>query len=189
MRERVVITCLVSSSLKLEDVGVLLPGSGSTAAVFRSTADASQDVASALRKGWISVRSLPEAPRRPLSDVVRDMPVWPFSRPRDAAPAANPVLAVLMSIEGKLSELLQRPSAAPPEVVAAHVKAISSMARMPAGLPGGGPLPGPGVSEEPQFIPSKIIPDAAETSINVREGVVLADVDSAASELRKLRKK
>lgn len=189
MAELVVVRSLVPYALRLEDIGVHLAGRGSTAAVLKATADSSSDLARERRAGHVSVSAIPGAS---LSPVRPKMPTWPFMRPPPPPPLPPPpesgaVLEVLGRIDGKLGELLRRPVAPPPEVVAAHLKAVSAVPGIPAGLPGGGPLPGP--AGELQFIPSTILPESADVDIRVRKESVSADVDSASDALREMRRK
>lgn len=199
MPDMVRITCVSPSSVSVEDVGVRLVGRGAYADVLRSTADASGDLRAAVSRRQVSVRPIPASGVRPLLSSP-SMPIWPFAtpassvheRPTVASPPPSSdreVVSVLRQIDGKLSELLSRPAPSAPEVVAAHVKAASVLTRMPPGLPGGPAIPGPGSSSEPQFIPSRILPESAESDIRVRESVVDTDVDSAAAALRKVRRK
>lgn len=131
------------------------------------------------------------------------MRVWPLARPvelgkPEKAPLPAPVpdlsprsadpemLRLLGSIDEKLGQLLQRPSAPPAEVVAAHVRAlgaaVSAGAPVPQGLPG---------APHPKFIPSTIMSDEVKSAdIKVKTEEVSADVDVGGSTaaLRNMRR-
>lgn len=130
------------------------------------------------------------------------MPFWPFlSTPKREAPVRPPdpeprpadelqeIKKHVAGIETALRQLLERPPPAHPEVLAAHVRALASRPDVPAGLPGGPRLPGPGADSEPMFIPSQIVPDAASARIKVREGEVEKDdLEDGVAALRRARK-
>lgn len=185
MPDRCRIVNLIQAGVRLDDLGVLLPGKGSEAVVLAATASASADLRRARELRWVSI-----APVR----VAKEMPVWPFiseQKPASRPESAGGIESVLRNIDSKLGELLRRPMPAPPEVVAAHVRSISSMPAVPAGLPGGGPLPGPGAASHPQFIPSVILPDESEFDSRIQpsvEEVEAPSLDEGVAALKRMRR-
>jgi hypothetical protein len=171
------------ADVTVEDLRVHLPGRGSWSIVLAASLEASKDFG--------KVRHLVRL--EPVRDE-RKMPVWPFIKAPEPEPARIPapgkpveldeLVRSVRGIEQALKELLLRPSPAPADVVAAHVHAIGQRGGIPAGLPGADP------SDDPMFIPSKIVPDSAEADIQVREGEVRKDdFDAAAAALRRARKR
>ncbi len=175
------IRCLVPTSVMISDLNVRLIGKGSEVTVMTSAAESSVNLREALDARQVSLSRVgPEV--WPLAGPVVLPPLPPQPRPQPpaaqapaAALAESPeLLRMLSSIDQSLKTLLQRPSPPPPEVVAAHLKSMSSAVDEP----------------HPQFIPSTILPsgEVAESDIKVRtsEG---APVDASVSALRELRRK
>ncbi|KKL85933.1 hypothetical protein LCGC14_1949770, partial [marine sediment metagenome] len=122
----------------------------------------------------------------------KSVPVWPFikSVPVKNVPPPGSIsdsreleglLSSVRGIESALKELLQRPSPAPADVLAAHVHAI----RQRGGIPSG-----PDPADDPMFIPSQIIPTDLEANIQAYEGEVEKDdFNEGAEALRRVRGK
>lgn len=194
LSEMVRITSVVLHGVSLEDIHVYLPGKGNYQDVDSNTASTSKDLQR--YKNWVRIDKI---------DRKKPVPIWPFVKAQPPAsvypvPAPIPVPAqvpdqsspelirVLKKLESSLVELLQRPSSPSPEVVAAHVRSLQEMQFVPAGLPGGPRLPGPGASSDPIFIPSTIVPVGAETDIKVREEKVeKSDLEDGIAALRRAR--
>lgn len=183
--EYVIVRSLLPTS-SVPDMGIRLVGRWSTITVSYAAAAASSDLKEAVRERRVSV----------LEPGSSNMRIWPFAKtvnlpepvpeesPPPAAPADPELLRVLRSIDGKLGDLLQRPSAPPAEVVAAHVAALSASVAsgrpVPSGLPG---------APHPSFIPSEIVPKDVKVSsdIKVRTDQVDVDVGESTAALKKLR--
>lgn len=203
LNRRCKITCSIRASVTLGDLSVTLQGYGSSKVVLLSSANRSADLRRAKSNGWVKVTPVapvgfwPLVPRA--AGVVREPAPAPVSEvPSEAAPtlrtgqppdAAQATLKLLQSIDGKLGELLSRPSPATPEVVAAAVKGIGAHRGIPDGLPGGARIPGPGVSSHPQFIPSRIVPqEGVEARVKTSEHEVEHDVEKGVEALKRLRR-
>ncbi len=190
------IRCLVPTSVMIEDMSVRLVGKGDEATVLTSAAMVSQDLRDRLDSRQVTlVRVGPEV--WPLAGPVvlpplppRALVSGPSARAQEASPvvpppppqAASPdIVGVLKSIDQSLKALLLRPSPPPAEVVAAHVRAISSIP-VPDGLPG---------AAHPQFIPSTILPsgEGAGSDIKVTKTSVGVGVDDSVVALKELRRK
>jgi len=190
--DRKKITNLIPGDVVIEDLGVRLRGRGDSSTVPAEAAAASRDLVRNAR--FVKIETI----------KVRDpVPFWPFVREKETrevqpqAPAPAPQVPALAEITKYMSginqalqALLERPSPAPPEVVAAHVRTAQLAVSLPAGLPGAPNLPGTGRGDDPMFIPSKIVPDGASASIKVKqESVVKDDFDDGLEALRKARRK
>jgi len=201
MASRLVITCLSPSSVSVGDLGVHLAGRGSTATVLESTAVASRDLKDRVAARLVSVSRAPSLKVWPVARPAR--PPQALASPPEPAPSSVPVhdrptpvvearrpepsegsevVKFLSEINDKLGELLRRPSAPPPEVVAAHVRAIATLPSVPDGLPG---------APHPTFIPSTILPSdpSAGQDIKVKHSESAVGVDDSVSALKKLRKR
>jgi hypothetical protein len=190
MSDRILIKCIISSSVSIDDLGVHLAGAGSVATVFSASASASKDLKLALSNKWVVLQQLGE-----------DVKIWPLSgfkespkiQPTSPENPASGFAQILCDINNNLKELLGRPTSPAPEVLAAHVRSLASMPMIPAGLPGGGSLPGTGSSQgnnsHPQFIPSQIIPDVNVDDIHVTEETSNRGIDASVNALRKARRK
>jgi hypothetical protein len=191
MSDRIIIKCIISSSVSIDDLGVHLAGIGSTSIVFTASASASKDLKNAIRNKWVVLQQLGE-----------DVKIWPLSGFKETpkvlpAPSENhdsSIIRLLGDINNNLKELLERPAPPAPEVLAAHVRGLSSMPAIPPGLPGGGSLPGigfnqSGVSSPPQFIPSQIIPDVNIDDIHVTEETSDRGIDASVDALKKARRR
>lgn len=191
MSDRITIKCIIPSSVSIDDLGVHLAGIGSTSIVFTASASASKDLKNALRNKWVVLQQLGE-----------DVKIWPLSGFKETpkvlpTPLESPdsnIVRLLGDINNNLKELLERPAPSAPEVLAAHVRSLSSMPVIPSGLLGGGPLPGTGynqsgVSSHPQFIPSQIIPDVDVDDIHVTEETSDRGIDASVDALKKARKR
>lgn len=203
LNRRCKITCSIRASVTLGDLSVTLQGLGSSKVVLLSSADRSADLRRAKANGWVKVTPVvpvgfwPIVPRA--AGIVREPPPAPApSDPAEAAPTlrtgkapdvGHSALKLLQSIDGKLGELLSRPSPASPEVVAAAVKGIGAHRGIPDGLPGGARIPGPGVSSHPQFIPSRIVPqEGVEARVKTSGHEVEHDVEQGVEALKRLRR-
>ena len=190
MSDRIIIKCIISSSISIDDLGVHLAGIGSTSIVFTASASASKDLKNAIRNKWVVLQQLGE-----------DVKIWPLSGFKETpktpvVPSENQdssIIRLLGNINDNLKELLGRPIPPAPEVLAAHVRSLSSMSVIPPGLPGGGSLPGTGSNQSagshPQFIPSQIIPDVNVDDIHVTEETSDRGIDASVNALRKARRK
>jgi|WetSurMetagenome_2_1015567.scaffolds.fasta_scaffold155382_1 hypothetical protein len=190
MSDRIIIKCIISSSVSIDDLGVHLAGIGSTSIVFAASASASKDLKNAIRNKWVVLQQLGE-----------DVKIWPLSGFRETpkvppTPSENhdsSMIRLLGDINNNLKELLERPIPPAPEVLAAHVRSLSSMPVVPPGLPGGGSLPGIGSSNSPishpQFIPSQLVPDVNVDDIHVTEETSDRGIDASVDALRKARRK
>lgn len=198
MSKYLVVKSEVSFSVSVEDLNVHLRSKGATQTVLAASAELSADLRDKLARRWVSLSHQGIAASRmwPTARPVL-LPPLPPGAPSPAEPPASalpPVpsqtavapdadlLRVLRGIDQKLGDLLTRPSAPPAEVVAAHVRAISSMASVPDGLPG---------AAHPQFIPSSILPEGADagSTIKVKREASDVSMDESMSALKKLRKK
>ena len=191
MSDRILIKCIISSSVSIDDLGVHLAGVGSTSTVFTASASASKDLKNAIRNKWVVLQQLGE-----------DVKIWPLSGFKETSKTPiilseshqdSSIIRLLGNINDNLKELLGRPISPAPEVLAAHVRSLSSMPVIPPGLPGGGSLPGTGSSQgtssHPQFIPSQIIPDVNIDDIHVTEETSNRGIDASVDALRKARRK
>lgn len=187
---------LIPGDVVIEDLGIRLRGRGDSSIVPAGAAAASKDLVKNSR--FVKVETI---------RVQDPVPFWPFVKEREEPQPRRPPPPVQASPVQQLSELaelkrylsginqalqslLERPSPAPPEVVAAHVRTAQSMMALPSGLPGATNLPGSGSGNDPMFIPSKIVPDNASTSIKVKEeSVVKDDFEDGLDALRKVRGK
>lgn len=196
MSDRIIIKCIISSSVSIDDLGVHLAGIGSTSIVFTASASASKDLKNAIRNKWVVLQQLGE-----------DVKIWPLSGfketpktpPTSSENHDSSIIRLLGDINNNLKELLGRPIPPAPEVLAAHVRSLSSMPVIPPGLPGGGSLPGIGsfpgtnpnqsMSSHPQFIPSQIIPNVNIDDIHVTEETSDRGIDDSVEALRNARKR
>jgi hypothetical protein len=190
MSDRILIKCIIPSSVSIGDLGVHLAGAGSVVTVFSASASASKDLKIALSNKWVVLQQLGE-----------DVKIWPLSGFKEPpkvhpTPPENPISGlsqILCDINNNLKELLGRPTSPAPEVLAAHVRSLASMPVVPAGLLGGGSLPGIGshqnIGSHPQFIPSQIIPDVNIDDIHVTEETSDRGIDASVNALRKARRK
>lgn len=180
------IRCLVPTSVMIEDMSVRLVGKGSEVTVMASAAEASHDLRD--RLGMRQVALLKVGPEVwPLAGPVVLLPLPPRpptppppSVPAPAQPGAPDIALVLSSIDQSLKALLLRPSPPPAEVVAAHVRAVSSLVSPVAPS-----------AVHPQFIPSSILPsgEGAGSDIRVRKSETSVGVDESVSALKELRKR
>lgn len=201
MSKYLVVKSEVSFSVSVEDLNVHLRSKGATQTVLAASAELSADLRDKLARRWVSLSHQGIAASRmwPTARPVLLPPLPPgtpspveppaaASPPAVIAPSAplptqdTDLLRVLRGIDQKLGDLLTRPSAPPAEVVAAHVRAISSLSSVPDGLPG---------AAHPQFIPSTILPEGAEagSTIKVKREASDVSMDESMSALKKLRKK
>ncbi len=201
MSKYLVVKSEVSFSVSVEDLNVHLRSKGATQTVLAASAELSADLRDKLARRWVSLSHQGIAASRmwptarpvllpPLPPVAPSPAGTPASAPPPLAPAPSQtavapdadLLRVLRGIDQKLGDLLTRPSAPPAEVVAAHVRAISSLASIPDGLPG---------AAHPQFIPSSILPEGADagSTIKVKREASDVSMDESMSALKKLRKR
>ncbi len=187
------IRCLVPTSVMIEDLSVRLAGKGNEVTVLTSAAEASRDLRDALDRRQVSLSHvgpqvwpvarpviLPPLPASSSAPMAPPVPA-PTPTPTPTSAESPEVLRMLGSIDRSLKALLLRPSPPPAEVVAAHVRAISS-GPVPDGLPG---------APHPQFIPSTILPadPAAGGDIKVTRSDVPVGVDDSVSALKEIRRK
>lgn len=173
-------------------MGVHLPGKGSYAIVAADTKEKSKDIKDVEK--WVKIEPIRE-------NVV---PFWPFIKPKPVVrpepevkskPRAEPqsleeLTRSVKNIESALNKLLERPSPPPPEVVAAHVKSIANLGEIPRGLPGAPPSPGPGMSQDPIYVPSRIKPEVKDGEISISSKDMSTDsVDESVNLLKQMRKK
>lgn len=174
------ITNITAASVVIEDIGVYLPGKGSHQIIKSELVERSRD--------FQDVKKLVRV------DQVRSpkpMPIWPFvKKPAPEEPEVEPPRGELGDIRQDvrkimelLTELLSRPSAPPPEVVAAHMQVAQERRELlkEGKLPLGG---------DPMFIPSSIVPDEAEVIIKTEEvEITKDDFDGDLEALKKALKK
>lgn len=182
-----VITSMIHMSLVIPDLGVSLPGKGSTSVVSTYSASRSPTLQSFISQRWVQVRKL---------NVGSNMPHWPFYSPPlpplpemtvSAAPMAVPTADVLLSeIRDLLQKLTDRQPS--PEVLATHI--ALQQARV-SGAPSPGAIHVAGrVDDAPEFIPSSIVPtEKLDSSIkSTSREVTKTGMDDASAALRKLKK-
>jgi len=187
------VTNLISAGVSITDLGIHLPGKGSYKIIDASAKEKSHDLKDVKGRRWVRVDLI----------IEEKVPIWPFTKRSRPSPKVQPEIRSepealssldeltrsVKSIEKSLIELLQRPSPPPPEVIAAHMKSISQIGEIPRGLPGASPRPGPGMSENPLYIPSKIKPEVKDGEIFISsKDISTDDVNQSVDMLRKMRK-
>jgi hypothetical protein len=202
------ITNLLSTSLTVEDLGILLPAKGSCTVRADSWAQ-SNDARSLEAKRWVRadkqyVQGQPPSSvmsvRQPPSALVPQDPSPPVSQSRIDTPAVSGVPVSQESFDRFLKnqeELMRMMTGLAGAVPAGMDQINKSIQAMPA--PAVVPYrPGSVQAHEyspsargadPMFIPTKIVPDDAQANIKVQEGEVQTDVGSSVDALRKMRKK
>jgi len=202
------ITNLLSTSLTVEDLGILLPAKGSCTVRADSWAQ-SNDARSLEAKRWVRadkqyVQGRPPpsvtSVHRPPSAMVPQDPSPPVSQSRIDTPAVSGVPVSQESFDRflknqeELMRMMTGLAGAVPEGMDRINKSIQAMPA-PAVVPY---RPGSVQAHEyspsargadPMFIPTKIVPDDAQANIKVQEGEVQTDVGSSVDALRKMRKK
>lgn len=181
----------IRGDVVIEDLCVRLRGIGSSQEVSSQAAAASLDLIR--NRNLVTVEDV-RSPQMPFWPVLKSSPAPSISpAPTPPQPELSSIMAHVAGIESLLRELLERPSPAHPEVLAAHIRSAQSMNIIPHGLPGSPNLPGIGSpnSSEPMFIPSKIVPESTgPSSIKVRsDEVEKIDLEDGVAALRKLRGK
>jgi hypothetical protein len=173
-------------SVVIEDIGVRLPGRGSSFIVHSDAASVSKDLV--LCKNWVKVEQLKDEPK---------MPVWPFTKVKKPTPDPTPIfvkdLDEIKSSVKKISEyiesLLQRPVPVAPEIVAEHVRVLQQRERFNSVLSGRDNEKKSSFSE-PIFVASQIVPDDVESDIRANKAEVdKQDLDEGTKAIRKLRGK
>jgi hypothetical protein len=202
------ITNLLSTSLTVEDLGILLPAKGSCTVRADSWAQ-SNDARSLEAKRWVRadkqyVQGQPPpsvvSVHRPPPAMVPQDPPPPVSQSRIDTPAVSGVPVSQESFDRFLKnqeELMRMMTGLAGAVPAGMDQINKSIQAMPA--PAVVPYrPGSVQAHEyspsargadPMFIPTKIVPDDAQANIKVQEGEVQTDVGSSVDALRKMRKK
>jgi hypothetical protein len=174
------ITNITTSGVVIEDIGVFLPGKGNYSIVDTDLLERSKDF-----------REVENLVRVEKIRVPEPMPVWPFHKPptpkkeerKVSQEELGGIRQDLKAIRELLAELLSRPSAPSPEVVAAHMQ----IAQERRELLGSKKLP---LSKDPMYIPSSIIPEDAESVIRADETEVTKDdFESNLEALREIFKK
>ena len=175
------ITNITAASVVIEDIGVFLSGKGSTQTVKSEVI--------AQSKNFHDVKKLVRVDK---IRTIKPMPIWPFiKKPIPAQPEKEPpkgelgdIRQDIRKIRELLSDLLSRPTAPDPEVVAAHMQV--SQERKKLFQDGNLPLP----VDDPMFIPSSIVPDEVEVVIKTSEvEITKDDFDGDLEALRKALKK
>jgi len=150
-----VIRNLLHTSLTIEDAGVTLQARG-TQVISDRLHESSRMIKEYSTKKWVHV-SFQQDPK--------PMPIWPFSKPKPiSVPTPNPstdevtvLKGAVNQLEGRIAELIQAiRSSGPtsPVYLASTPKTIAAPPVMET-------------IDEPMFIPTKIVPDAADVRINV----------------------
>ena len=186
------ITNLISAGVAISDLGIHLPGKGSFIIVDESAKEKSKDIKQI--KNWVRIEP-----------VIEDrVPIWPFtkeakveikpkikSEPKsDSEFSLEELTQSVKKIEQILIQLLNRPSPPPPEIIAAHIKSIDQIGGIPRGLPGAKPKPGPGVSQDPIYIPSRIKPEIKDGGVLISsKDMATNDIDQNINLLKEMRKK
>lgn len=175
------ITNITAASVVIEDIGVYLPGKGSHQTIKSELIEKSRDFQDVKKLVRVDQVKLP-----------KPMPIWPFvKKPVPKELEVKPPKGELGDIRQDvrkimqlLTELLSRPSAPPPEVVAAHMQVAQERRELlkEGKLPLG--------DSDPMFIPSSIIPHDAEAIIKTEEvEITKDDFDGDLEALRKALKK
>jgi len=202
------ITNLLSTSLTVEDLGVLLPAKGSCT-VRADSWTQSNDARELESKRWVRadkqyVQGQPPpsiAPvRRSAPALVPQDPSPSPPQPRAEVPVAQAVTVSQDSFDRFLrnqEELMKMMAGLAGAVPAGMERINKSIQAMPA--PAVVPYrPGSVQAHEyspsargadPMFIPTKIVPDDAQANIKVQEGEVQTDVGSSVDALKKMRKR
>jgi hypothetical protein len=186
---------LISAGVSITDLGIHLSGKGSYKIIDSSAKNGSYDIKDAEKRRLVKIERI----------IEEKVPIWPFfkeSRNKSkiqpkiksesevqSTSSLDELTRAVKSIEKSLIELLQRPSPPPPEIIAAHMKSINQIGEIPRGLPGAPPRPGPGASENPLYIPSKIRPEVKDGEVSISsKDMSTDDVDQSVDMLRQMRR-
>jgi hypothetical protein len=181
----------LSTSLVVEDIGVSLQARGgldSSRVITQNMRDSSSDLRKMIQMRWVTVSSRPPA--------MSPVPVWPLSGirtspvdvPAQPAPAAAPPPAAVVPPVQDVSSLVSSVS----HLDGMMSEILSILKR--GGAPHGLPLPAQSPhfqqpSQDPFFIPSKVVPDA-EAKITVASSETDSkEFDESKKALSKMRKK
>lgn len=165
------ITNIVNADVVIEDLSIRLSGKGKSIVIDAITADKSRDL--------IANRHLIRIDR--VGEAVQ-VPIWPFSKDKvEPAPIKESVKNItkddISEIKLLLASILSKMN---------DNRDIKTIIIEKSGI-----IVDPTMkSEEPLFIPSKIIPDQAEVSIKLKENEILGnDLSRGVQALKKLRSK
>ena len=168
------ITNRLGTSLLIADIGVRLEP-GSSKELMEHTFKSSRQLREYEQKKWVGIAVRSAAPKKV------PMPIWPFSSTPASVPtptpSPSPDTTILHGLVAKLENLivgLQARTSTTGPTAATELTVIQQPQR----------------SDEPMFIPSQIVPDTADVSINVatsetdRQGF-----DAGLEALKKARKR
>jgi hypothetical protein len=205
------ITNLLSTSVTVEDLGIILPARGSCN-VRADVWSGSNDGRDLEARRWIRADKqfvagrppVATVPHRPAPVVVPPVPLDP-PLPESGIPtpmAAPPVSVSQESFDRFLKnqeEIMKMMTGLAGSVPAGIEKIEKRIQDMPApavipfrpgmNQPHAHEFSSAAAGADPMFIPSRIVPDDAKSAIKVQEGEAKADVSSATDALKKLRGK
>jgi hypothetical protein len=187
------ITNLVNYAISVEDIGVMLPGRGSSCIVELEAANKSINLLEKVR--------LKQVLAKPVQPI---MSVWPFIK-RQPEPVAKveqivPVQKVEQTnkiMEDKFDQLNQQVNKLV-ELIGSGVSILSSIPQIQTVQTQiATQIQSQTIKEnelkvnmqEPMFIPSKIIPDDAKANVKISKSEIKTDVDSSVDALKKLKKR
>lgn len=186
------VTNLLSTSVSIEDLGITLQARGGedgSTSISDEAKNSSRSLALLQNAKWVSVVPHNSSPK---------MPMWPISKPPPPPatptvtaavppPPAVPVIAPpVMPMDPMMLETIRRLESTIAELASVIRSAPAAVATPPAGIPAVS-IPR---SEDPQFIPSNIVPTDVNVEIHARpEETSVPDFEQSASSLKNMRRR
>jgi hypothetical protein len=194
------LTNLSNTSHVIEDLGVNLPGKGSTCVVNADAADRSKRLASLLTANTIN-----KQPHK------NEMKIWPRNVQPKPPPEASAETSEVSELKREISKLgsridnlgskldtlislVEEGVSSLSDRISTEIQSVQIQAQAPVKSRNTQTSAASGVPEivedpdEPMFIPSQIVPEGTKGRININEGEEKKDLSAAKSRLRAARK-